>query len=157
MLGRQPAAGARDGGLDILRGGVDLAVEIELHGDAWWSPANSTSSSTRRRRWWRTRARAASPRRTPSSRDRRRAAGADLNRRVIDARQRRHRQRAKADDAEQQNGERHERRHDRALDEDAGKFMSACLGSASERDGLALCGPATTSHGRRGTASSGRR
>ena len=42
-----------------------------------------------------------------------------LDRRIVDARQRRDRQRAKPDDAEQQDRERDERRHDRTLDEDA--------------------------------------
>ncbi len=51
-----------------------------------------------------------------------------LNGGVIDAGQGSHGQRAIPDDAEQQNGERDERRHDGTLDENTGKMHGACSG-----------------------------
>ena len=43
-IGRQLAARRVDGRLDVARGRVDVAVQIELQRDAQWSPARWSSS-----------------------------------------------------------------------------------------------------------------
>ena len=65
-----------------------------------------------------------------------------LNGGVIHAGQRRHRQRAIAHDAEQQDGERDQRRHDRPFDEDAGNVHATTPASSTLPAGTGLtCAP----------------
>ena len=107
-----------DGRLDILSGGVDIAIQRELDGDyrgALGVGRTDRSHARDRRKFTfqgrrdrgchRFRVRAGLHRR-------------NLNRGIVHAGQRRDRQRTKADDSEKQNRERHERRHNRAFDED---------------------------------------
>ena len=64
-FGRQLARGARDRRLDVLRRGVDVPVEVELHRDPADAEPAHRCDRVRRRRWPRTRVRAASRSRRP--------------------------------------------------------------------------------------------
>ena len=118
MLGgsRPPARG--DGRLHVLRGGVDVAVERELHGDLRAALRVRSSSSLDAGDGGELRARAAWPRWTPWSRDWRRAAPRSPGwwgnpRWAAPPPAARGTPRA-----EQHDGEAHQHRHDRALDEE---------------------------------------
>ncbi len=117
--GRQVSAGAGDGGLYILRGGVDLAVQGELHGDRrtaegvggvhrLYAGDGGELALQRRGHGGRHGFGTGAGQR-----------GRHLNGGVIHARQRRHRQLSESDGAEEQNGEADERGHDGPLDEEA--------------------------------------
>ena len=127
---RQLSGGGVDRGLDIVGGGVDVAVEIELDGD------RGRAKRTRRRHLGD--ARNLRDLAFERLRDRcghgvRRCSGQlsrDGDGRKIDLRQRRDGQRRKRDQADQQNGDHNQRRRDRTTDERSG---DATVHSASSQ------------------------
>ena len=137
---RKQTTGLGDGGLDVLRGGVDVPVQTELHGDV--------GAAERARRIHRV-----------DSRDGRKLAlqgrgyrgghgvgtrsrqrRLHLNGRIVHAGQSRHRQRAIADDAEQQNAERGQRGENRPLNEKMRKIHQAPA-SALAAGAMRMCAP----------------
>ncbi len=138
--GRKQATGFGDGGFDVLRGGVDIPVQTELHGDV--------GAAERARRIHRV-----------DSRDGRKLAlqgrgyrsghgvgtGArqrrlHLNGRIIHAGQRRHRQCAIAHNAKQQNAKRGQRGENRPLNEEVRKIHQAPA-SALAAGAMRMCAP----------------
>ena len=120
-VGRQLPRRGRDRRLHVLGGGVEVAAQVELQGDRGRALHARSSSSSRARRSSRTAARAASRRRRPSSpgwRPGREAetwiVGKSTLGRSLD------RQHAVAHDAEEQDADHDERRHDRTADEELG-------------------------------------
>ena len=131
---RQLPGGGVDRSLDVVGGGVDVAVEIELDGD------RGRAERARRRHLrdaWYLRD---LPFERLRDRGRHRVRGRagqlsrDGDRRKIDLRQGRNRQRWEGDEADQQHRDHDERGRDRAVDEGGGDALVHRLGSASRVD-----------------------
>jgi len=114
---RQAANRLRDRGLHVLRGRVNVAIERELHDDLRLPEARCRRhvvDAGDRREGLLERRR---DRRRHGRRARARQRGADRDRREVDVRQIAHRKLAVGDDAEDENADHDERRHDGAFDE----------------------------------------
>ena len=131
---RQLPGGGVDRGLDVVGGGVDVAVEIELDGD------RRRAERTRRRHLrdaWNLRD---LPFERLRDRGRHRVRGSARQRsrdgdgRKVDLRQGRNRQRRESDEADQKHRDHDERGRDRAVDEGGGEALVHRLGSASRVD-----------------------